>query len=54
MKIIKIYFLGDDLIKALDQKQSKQQLPDSLPKHEVSYSLNAALTKAQHEKWVKL
>lgn len=56
-KVIKIHFLGgggSDLIKVLDQKQSKQQPPYSLSKYEVSQPLNVALMKAQHEEWIEL
>lgn len=55
-KVIKIHFLGGDLIKALDQKQSKQQPspPRRLPKYEISQPLNVATMKAQHEEWIKL
>lgn len=53
-KVIKIHFLGGDLIKALNQKQSKQQPSCRLPKYEISQPLNVATMKAQHEEWIKL
>lgn len=53
-KVIKIHFFGGDLIKALNQKQSKQQPPCSLSKYDVFQPLNVATMKAQHEEWIKL